>query len=390
MLWGVALWLRLRERLVIASLAGCGFAVLIFFCHGFAFALYGLVLALLEFGRWLETRPRRLGALVLAAIAVGVQAVVPAILFAMAKTSSAGKSAGDRLLAQTQAHNLEHRVVALVTHQGLAILRVANSPFLLLDVLTFLVAGALLFAAWRRGAIGVARFAVPVLLVFAVLCFITPPSLFGVGKISDRVPLVTLLLFAGLIRPLARQAAAWLWLVRGLAAIFAVRLIVTIATFAGYQSDFADYAAVARADSAARDRRLGLARRVAQARPGRDALPDVRAADGRAVRGTAAAVRDPLAATDAAARRACRPQRRRGRAGAVDDRSAGRPGAGVRVLPRLRLSRAAHRPLHRARAPGPLRAAQGGAHAMTRAWPLADVCSQPVRGFPLRALGRGR
>lgn len=76
-------------------MACSGFAVLIFLCHGFAFALYGIMLALLEFGRWRLSQRRRIADLTKSALAVGVQAVVPAILFLATPTAHAGPSADD-------------------------------------------------------------------------------------------------------------------------------------------------------------------------------------------------------------------------------------------------------------------------------------------------------
>lgn len=244
--WGLALWFRLRSKPVAAALAGSLFAVLIFFCHGFAFAMYGVTLALLEFGAWLNSRPRRFGALVAGGAAIAVQAIVPAILFRMAPTSDAGRSAGEIIQGHSEPASLVGRIAEVLVHQGFAIVRVADSPSLWLDVLSFVAVGACLILAWRRGLVRVSAAAVPALLVLAVLSVLMPPSLFGVGKIADRVPLLASLLLAASLYQ--TTAGGWLrgWPEKALAALLLVRLAANAIGYAQYRSDFDDFAAVAR------------------------------------------------------------------------------------------------------------------------------------------------
>src|SRR3546814_12390786 len=79
---------RLRECPVVASAAASGGALAIFFCHGFAFAIYGVLLGALEFGRWLHARERTVGGLGRTAALLAAQAVIPVVLFLRMPTSS--------------------------------------------------------------------------------------------------------------------------------------------------------------------------------------------------------------------------------------------------------------------------------------------------------------
>jgi hypothetical protein len=91
---------------------------------------------------------------------------------------------------------LINRVAEIAAYQASAIVRVANSPWLALDVASFVVVAGLCIWGVRRGVIRISPTAFPALAVIGLLCVVTPPSLFGVGKISDRVPLVGAMLLA--------------------------------------------------------------------------------------------------------------------------------------------------------------------------------------------------
>lgn len=244
--WCLALWLKLRERnLWLAAMACSGFAVLIFLCHGFAFALYGIMLALLEFGRWRLSQRRRIADLTKSALAVGVQAVVPAILFLATPTAHAGPSADDIVSGHRAPELLINRVAEIAAYQASAIVRVANSPWLALDVASFVVVAGLCIWGVRRGVIRISPTAFPALAVIGLLCVVTPPSLFGVGKISDRVPLVGAMLLAASLGIGRRGAAKGLsGPVVGLALLLLARIAANIIAFAPYRDDFRDFVAV--------------------------------------------------------------------------------------------------------------------------------------------------
>ena len=269
-LWGLGLWLWLRPRLRIAVPVCALFAVLIFFCHGFAFAMYGLTLALFEFGRWLREEPRELSSLLKGAAGVAVQAILPAFLFRMAPTSEAGRSTGEIISAHAHATSLASRIGEFLVHQANAITRVANSPSLYLDLASFILIIGLLLWAWRKDILRLNPIAIPAIAVLCVLCLITPPTLFGVGKISDRVPLLTALIVTSSLSESVPAKPLRAWLVTCLAALFVVRLGTNIGGISRYDDDFRDFQFVAR--HAPRTEAIGMAIPPASAARDRDGM----------------------------------------------------------------------------------------------------------------------
>lgn len=245
--WCLALWLRLRERnLWVASFVCSLFAGVIFLCHGFAFALYGVMLSMLEFGRWRLSKPRKIFDLVPPALAVAVQAVVPAILFLMTPTAQAGYSPEAILAHHDASDSLLSRLIEAGLYQLNAIFRVADSSWLVLDAACFVFIAALVgWAAWRR-IIRCAPVAVPLIIVMALLCMLTPPSLFGVGKIADRIPLVCAMVISAAIGAGGEWCAARSRsiLIAGLALVFFVRIAANMMGYARYERDFADFVTV--------------------------------------------------------------------------------------------------------------------------------------------------
>src|SRR3546814_21131524 len=74
------------------------------------------------------------------------------------------------------------------------IVRVAESPYLLLDLATFICTGLrIAFALWK-GWMRLHRWCWPALIGLILLCAAMPTSLFGVGYVSDRIPLEVALL----------------------------------------------------------------------------------------------------------------------------------------------------------------------------------------------------
>lgn len=245
--WCLALWLKLRERnLWLASFACSIFAGIIFLCHGFAFALYGIMLAMLEFGRWILSRPRQLSGLVMPTVAVAVQAVVPAILFRMTPTAQAGQSAEAILANHDAPGSLLSRLTEIGLYQLNAIIRVADSTWLTLDAIGLIVMLALGGWALSKGVIRLAHVAVPLVITMVVLCVVTPPSLFGVGKIAERIPLVCAMVIVASLGIGAgwNRGRASSVLVAGLMCIFLMRMGANIIGFQRYNEDYADFVSV--------------------------------------------------------------------------------------------------------------------------------------------------
>lgn len=245
--WCLALWLKLRERnLWLASLVCSIFAGIIFLCHGFAFALYGIMLSMLEFGRWRLLRPRKISGLLWPAVAVAVQAVAPAILFRMTPTAQAGQSAEAILANHDAPGSLFSRLMEIGLYQLNAILRVADSSWLLLDALSLIFILGVGVWAMRMRTIRIEPVAIPLVIVAALLCAVTPPSLFGVGKIAERIPLLCAMLVAAAVGIGAnwREGKGRSILTAALALIFLVRVGANMIGFMRYNDDYKDFAAV--------------------------------------------------------------------------------------------------------------------------------------------------
>src|SRR3546814_5068171 len=126
------------------------------------------------------------------------------------QTSSAQGATGstfDDIRHHADSGSLAERLDFEFWHSVRTIFRVAESPFLVLDAITFAVAVSVISVALWKGWFRLHRWCWPALAVVAALCVVTPPSLFGVGYVSDRLPLVfALLLIAALAssRPLPR------------------------------------------------------------------------------------------------------------------------------------------------------------------------------------------
>jgi hypothetical protein len=197
--WGAGCWLALRSRLLLATAVGAVVAVAVFLTHGVAFGLYGVTLGGLELGFALAGRASiRTLAGRLAALAA--QAIVPLWLFLRSATvsdSSGVTNAGSSIRRLADEGRLSDRLVELLVYRIQTIVRVAEGPALWFDVATFVATGAALVLLARKGAVVVRREAWPALLIGLLLVVCTPPALFGVGYVSDRMPLYLALLFVG-------------------------------------------------------------------------------------------------------------------------------------------------------------------------------------------------
>lgn len=244
--WGAGLWLHLRRRLWVATAVGVPFAFLIFVTHGVAFALYGLLLGALEIG-FLVRRQQGLGRFLAAGVALAAQAVAPAALFLLGPTADApggvtnAAGAVTRLKSQGQ---LAERLFELAHYRLTTIVRVAESGALWFDVVTFVVLGALVVWMLARRKIMVSPLAWPALVIGVLLVALTPPALFGVGYVADRMPLYMAFLVAGVLSvPVSLDKASRL-VVAGVCLIAAARIGVMTGDWLSYGADLRDYRAV--------------------------------------------------------------------------------------------------------------------------------------------------
>lgn len=238
-----AWWVERRGqawRLPVAMLL----AVVIFLCHGLAFGLYGLLIASLELGHWWQQPGRDGRALARAWGLCLAQAVVPVLLFLQSPTIQAEQGVSNayssvrRLVDNGQ---LLERLERLVIHRAETIVRVAEGPSLLPDILWTAAMVAILGWMLVRRRIRLVRTAWPALAVGLALLLFTPPALFGSGYIDDRIPLFLALVAVAAVRP-TRPAPAMTLVLAGLVA---VRLIAIALAWHDTANDLADFDRVA-------------------------------------------------------------------------------------------------------------------------------------------------
>ena len=203
-----ALWLRLRNRLALATIVCSSAALAIFLCHGFAFALYGALVGGLELGRWLTGDRKSVRELVIGCISLAAQALLPTLLFVSTATATAESPNGsmvEKVLRHTAVGSLDERLGREALYRVQTIVRVAESPSARLDYFTFCLSVGAIFVGLYARVIEVRWSALPALALFAFLMIVTPPSLFGVGYVSDRIPLTFAMLAVAAIAPRTRD-----------------------------------------------------------------------------------------------------------------------------------------------------------------------------------------
>lgn len=191
-LWAAGWWLANRHRPALAIPVSCLLAVIVFLTHGVAFALYGLLLGGLELGFFICDGRRSILGLVKSMAGLAVQAVAPVVLFAMSPTSNSAdgvSNADESVRALAHQGRLTERLWQLGQYRLGTIVRVADSPYLWLDIATFVVALGVIGVLVVRRRAAVAPVAWPAIGIGALLVAATPPTLFGVGYVADRMPL---------------------------------------------------------------------------------------------------------------------------------------------------------------------------------------------------------
>ena len=248
--WGAGWWLRYRNRPALALPVSCVWALLIFFSHGIAFVLYGLLLALLQIAFVFRGADgsRRAGNLMRALIRplalLAVQAILPAACFLLWWTGLAGGAGVDVLPAPREPFSA-WLTRAAFNHLE-AILRVEEGPSLWFDIATLMLqAGLAGFLMWR-GRLWLARPAWLAVGAFLLLALIPIPPLFGMAFIADRLPLFAALVVIG---ALCVRAGPWAGAERiafgVLIVTVFVRLAATAISWHGYGDLYREYVSVA-------------------------------------------------------------------------------------------------------------------------------------------------
>jgi hypothetical protein len=239
-LLAAALWLATRRRPWLSLIFLAPLAVVIFMIHAFAFGLYGLIVAGLAFGLWLNSTPRRLAGLVELLAPVAAQAVAPAILFLRTPTAATAGGAIGGSIGGYAGHPtlLVARVILEIQHRVTTVVRVAEGPSMLFDAVIFgIVALGFLYLATRRQA-SLHRAAWPALAALSLLFLVIPPALFGVGYVADRIPLAIALVLVSATETRLASLRERRTVFAVLIALTALRIGAITVQWSGYRQTF--------------------------------------------------------------------------------------------------------------------------------------------------------
>lgn len=183
LLWGVAAWIKLRDRPWPVVLAwSVPFALVLFLAHLFAFGAYGVTLACIELAL-LRGAARPLAQLQRLVTLGAAQVIVPASLFLLASPTPLGGST--TIYTSSLLRRLRSMALSPVRNYNDA-----------LDVATFAAVVALLaFGFWTR-RLHIAREMRLALLVLALICLVMPDTLATSGSAENRLPAALSLLVA--------------------------------------------------------------------------------------------------------------------------------------------------------------------------------------------------
>lgn len=246
--WAASWWIAMRDRPRIAIPVACLLAVLIFLAHGLTFALYGLFLGAIELGFMLTNNDFSFRRIVKSTASLAVQAVLPVILFANATTSKAeggftnAEESIDQLIG---AGKLADRLHDLLIYRLQTIVRVSEGPTFWFDLVSFLIVCAAIGWLVLRKRVRVPMLIWPALAIAAVLIIVTPPTVFGVGYVGDRMPLFGALIFLGALQVDWKRTPQDMACLGILVALVAVRLAVIGVEWRGYDARFQEFEAAA-------------------------------------------------------------------------------------------------------------------------------------------------
>lgn len=243
-LWTLGLWVRLRDRPLRATAACAPLALAILFCHGFAFGLYGLVAAALEFGLWWRSADRSVTRLARGWAALGLQAVAPAVCFLAMPTAGASTYAtplGDRVRSFYEHGTLAARFWRQMGVRLESLVRVAETPWPAIDAALFAATAIVALLAARRRAIALAPAAIPALALVAVMTLAMPAGMFGAGHLFERLPLLLGLLFAASLGEPSPRSPAANPLLTALVAVTALRFLALTVGWSAYGQQYAAF-----------------------------------------------------------------------------------------------------------------------------------------------------
>ena len=242
--WAAAWWLRHRERPRLAVPVGCILALAIFFSHGIAFVLFGLLLGSLELGFFFNAKARAPADLGRSLALLAIQAILPVGFFLFWKAGVAPDAAAD---VSSQATPLFFsRLANGIANHFPAVVRVEEGPALWFDAATLIVQIVAILFLIRRGTLMVARPSFILIAVALILALLPVPTMFGVGHIADRLPLFAALVFLGSVSALPGSwSRASRWAASALIVTVAIRLAVVAFAWHGTGEQYREYRSIA-------------------------------------------------------------------------------------------------------------------------------------------------
>ncbi|UUV08676.1 hypothetical protein [Ruegeria sp. YS9] len=275
LLGAIGYWIATQDRPVRQLTVTMCIGVLLFFIHGLAFALWGLLLGAVELSLALGPGHPGLRTLFYKASRLALVAVIPTLLFTQTKTIGAGSAIPiDSILAHAEQGTLWVRLSTEAYLRVDGFLRVAETTWQSIDwgfgiVLWGVLIGGLVTGIWqidRRMKLAVA--------LCVLLILIVPPTLFGVGHLGERIPVLLLALLAASLSlaPDVKSPSREI-VIAMIAGLFLARnLVLSI----GWYQDGRSYASYLEALNSHDTRSLGAGAYVEDARDPRFFRPNCR------------------------------------------------------------------------------------------------------------------
>ncbi|NOE28365.1 hypothetical protein [Ruegeria sp. HKCCD6157] len=197
LLGAIGFWIATQDRPIRQLAVTACLGLLLFFIHGLAFALWGLLLSMVELSLAFRSGYPGLPVLLRKAARLVSIAIAPTVVFLQTKTASGGVATPvSNLLTHAEQGTLWARLSTEAYLRVDGFLRVTESTWRTFDwgfgiLLWGVLIGGLIIGRWRidwRMKLAVA--------LCGLLILITPPNLFGVGHLSERIPLLMLALLA--------------------------------------------------------------------------------------------------------------------------------------------------------------------------------------------------
>jgi hypothetical protein len=223
------------------------FALLIFFTHGFVFAIWGLMLFSVEAMASVSGGRLNLGELFRRGARLLVVAVLPVLLFMATSTVEGSGGVTDaisNLAIHSNEGNFLSRILQEIWLRIDAGLRTAESNWPLADRLFGLILWGLIGFGLVSGRLRIDRRLWLVVPLLAVLAVIVPPAMFGVGHLPERLPVCLLAVIAGGVN-VARDRGGSRTVVRAIMVLLPVHLLMVTLGWAQERQGYSRFLALA-------------------------------------------------------------------------------------------------------------------------------------------------